>query len=150
MQGCLRCGAWFSYWFDNLGFITEGNTYRRCAPSSLPLWGNTDVVQAISKGISGAVAGETSSKYTKFLITISSPCNLHYLPFASHFHLPHFTKIRCFIRPLFRSPFSRQISLLFELVTMSDFGMAETDDGLTPKILAIWMLKLLFWGKGML
>ena len=28
---CLHCVAWFSYWFDNLGFITEGNTYRRCA-----------------------------------------------------------------------------------------------------------------------
>ena len=23
----LRCVAWFSYWFDNLGFISEGNTY---------------------------------------------------------------------------------------------------------------------------
>jgi hypothetical protein len=23
---CLRCVAWFSFWFDNLGFITEGNT----------------------------------------------------------------------------------------------------------------------------
>ena len=43
-MGCLRCVAWFSYWFDNLGLITEGNTYRRCAASSLPLWGNTDVV----------------------------------------------------------------------------------------------------------
>ena len=38
--------AWFSYWFDNLGLITEGNTYRSCDASSLPLWGNTDVVQA--------------------------------------------------------------------------------------------------------
>ena len=45
-RGCLRCVAWFSYWFDNLGFITEGNTYRQCAASSLPLWGNTDVVLA--------------------------------------------------------------------------------------------------------
>ena len=61
--------TWFSDWFDNLGFITEGNTDRRCAASSLPLWGNTDVVLADrsfsgaivreqSKGISGAVAGE--------------------------------------------------------------------------------------------
>ena len=24
---CLRSVAWFSYWFDNLGLITEGNTY---------------------------------------------------------------------------------------------------------------------------
>ena len=38
----LHCVAWF----DNLGLIAEGNTYRRCAASSLPLWGNTDVVRA--------------------------------------------------------------------------------------------------------
>ena len=66
---CLHFVAWFSYWFDNLGFFTEGNTYCRCAASSLPLWGNTDVVLADrsfsgaivreqSKEISGAVAGE--------------------------------------------------------------------------------------------
>ena len=45
-RGCLHCAAWFSYWFDNLGFISEGNTYRRRVASSLPLWGNTDVVLA--------------------------------------------------------------------------------------------------------
>ena len=45
-RGCLRCVAWFSYWFDNLGFISEGNTYRRCVASSLPLWGNTDVASS--------------------------------------------------------------------------------------------------------
>ena len=49
-RGCLRCVAWFSYWFDNLGFITEGNTYRRCAASSLPLWGNTDVASSRISG----------------------------------------------------------------------------------------------------
>ena len=43
---CLRCVAWFSYWFDNLGLITEGNTYHCCAASSLPLWGNTDVASS--------------------------------------------------------------------------------------------------------
>ena len=64
----LRGVRRFSYWFDNLGIITEGNTYRRYTASSLPLWGNTDVVQATSKGISGAVAGETSSTSTRFLI----------------------------------------------------------------------------------
>ena len=45
-RGCLCCVAWFSYWFDNLGFIYEGNTYRRCAASSLPLWGNTEVASS--------------------------------------------------------------------------------------------------------
>ena len=41
-----RSVAWFSYWFDNFGLITEGNTYCRCAASSLPLWGNADAVLA--------------------------------------------------------------------------------------------------------
>ena len=36
----------FSYWFDNLGIITEGNTYRLYTTSSLPLWGNTDVASS--------------------------------------------------------------------------------------------------------
>ena len=30
-MGYLRCVAWFSYWFDNLGFISKGNIYHRCA-----------------------------------------------------------------------------------------------------------------------
>ena len=45
-KGCLRCVAWFSYWVNNVGLISEGNTYRRCAASSLPLWGNTDVASS--------------------------------------------------------------------------------------------------------
>ena len=45
-RGCLRCVAWFSYSFDNLGFISKGNTYRRYAASSVPLWGNTDVASS--------------------------------------------------------------------------------------------------------
>ena len=45
-RGCLRCVAWFSYWFDNLGLITKGNTHHRCTASSLRIWGNTDVVLA--------------------------------------------------------------------------------------------------------
>ena len=44
--------AWFSYWFDNLSLITEGNIYRSCAASSIPLWGNTNIVQAASLCIS--------------------------------------------------------------------------------------------------
>ena len=42
----LHSVACFSYWFDNCGFFTEGNTYRRSAASSLPLWGNTDVASS--------------------------------------------------------------------------------------------------------
>ena len=50
-RSCLRGVAWFSYWFNNLVLITEGNTFRSYAASSLPLWGNTDVVQANSNDI---------------------------------------------------------------------------------------------------
>ena len=35
--------AWFSYWIDKLGFITEGNTYLCCATSCPPLRGNNNV-----------------------------------------------------------------------------------------------------------
>ena len=38
----LYCVAWFSYWIDNLGFITKGNTYRCYAASFSPLRGNTN------------------------------------------------------------------------------------------------------------
>ena len=41
---CLCCVAWFSYWFDNLGFISEENTYCRCAASPFPLQGKTNAV----------------------------------------------------------------------------------------------------------
>ena len=37
---------------------SERNTYRCCAASSLPLWGNTDVASSRIKRNSGAVAGE--------------------------------------------------------------------------------------------
>ena len=108
---CLRCVAWFSYWFDNLGFTSKGNTYRRYAASSLPLWGNTDVVQAnIKRNLWRRCRGYIininqvpnhtfmSSQFTLFAICVSFP-------------LPHFTKFCCFICPLFLSPFSRQICL---------------------------------------
>src|SRR3954471_15346445 len=68
-RGYLRCVTWFSYWFDNLGFISEGNTYRRCVASSLPLWGNTDVASSnIRRNFWHRCAGG-SSTYTRFLIT---------------------------------------------------------------------------------
>ena len=41
-RGCLCCVAWFSYWFDNLGFISEGNTYLYFAASPFPLQGKTN------------------------------------------------------------------------------------------------------------
>ena len=51
-RGCLHCVVWFSYWFDNVGFISEGNTYRRYAASSLPLWGNTNIASSDIKASS--------------------------------------------------------------------------------------------------
>ena len=101
----LSCVAWFSDWFDNLGFLSEVNTYRHCAASSLPLWGNTDVVLADSsfsgaivrersKGISGAVAWEDLQhnqvpNQKSHLLAVYIIC---------HLPLPHFTKICHFIR----------------------------------------------------
>ena len=68
-RGCLRCVALFSYWFDNLGFISEGNTYRRCAASSLPLWGNTDIASSDIKRNFWRRCRGGSSTYTRSLIT---------------------------------------------------------------------------------
>ena len=104
---CLRCVAWFSYWFDNLGFIYEGNTYHRCVASSLPLWGNTDVASSDIKRNFWRRCWGGSSTYTRFLITnlISSQFTLFAICIS--FPLPHFTKICRFICPPFRSPFSR-------------------------------------------
>ena len=66
---CLRGVRRFSYWFDNLGLITEGNTYRRYTASSLPLWGNTDVVLADIKRNFWRRCRGGSSTSTWFLIT---------------------------------------------------------------------------------
>ena len=99
--GCLRCVAWFSYWFDNLGFISEGNTYRRCVASSLHLWGNTDIASSDIKRNFWRRCRGISSTYTRFLITNLISSQLHYFPFASRFPLPHFGKICHFIHPSF-------------------------------------------------
>ena len=108
-MGYLRCVAWFSYWFDNLGYISEGNTYRRCAASSLPLWGNTDVASSNIKRNFWRRCRGGSSTYTRFLITNLISLQFTLFPFAFHFPLPHFTKICRFICPLFRLLFSHQI-----------------------------------------
>ena len=63
-----RCVAWFSYWFDNLGLITEGNTYSCCAASFLPLWGNTDVILVDIKRNFWRRWRGGSSTSTRFLI----------------------------------------------------------------------------------
>ena len=69
--------AWFSYLFDNLDFITDRNTYRSCAASSLPLWENTDVVQAdIKRNFWRRCRGGSSHQF------------LAPLPGRHHQHLP--------------------------------------------------------------
>ena len=97
-RGCLGCVSWFSYWFDNLGFISEGNTYRRCAASSLPLWGNTDVASSDNKRNFWHRCRGGSSTYMRFLITnlISSQFTLFSicLSFSSpplHKNLPFYS-----------------------------------------------------------
>ena len=66
---CLHGVRRFSYWFDNLGLITEGNTYHRYTASSLPLWGNTDVVLGdIKRNFCRRRRGGSSTS-TRFLIT---------------------------------------------------------------------------------
>ena len=96
---CLHSVAWFSYWFDNLDFITEGNTYRWCAASSLPLRGNPTQAQAVARRISGAVAGESTQK-----VNIPST---HHNPYLSHYIICHLPLV--FLSPTsplsFYSPF---------------------------------------------
>ena len=97
-SGCLRSVAWSSYWFDNLVLITEGTTYHCCAASSLPLWGNTDVVSSRIKRNFWRRCRGGSSTYTRFLITnlISSQFTLFAicLSFSSpplHKNLPFYS-----------------------------------------------------------
>ena len=107
---CLRGVRRFSYWFDNLGLITEGNTYRRYTASSLPLWGNTDVVLADIKRNFWRRCRGGSSTSTRFLITnlISSQFTLFAICLS--FSSPPLHKNLSFYSPLFfRSPFSCRI-----------------------------------------
>ena len=95
---CLHGVRRFFYWFDNLGLITEGNTYCRCTASSLPLWGNTDVVLADIKRNFWSLCWGGSSTSNRFLIAnlISSQFRLFAicLSFSSpplHKNLPFYS-----------------------------------------------------------
>ena len=97
-RGCLCCVAWFSYWFDNLGFISEGNTYRHCATSSLPLWGNTDVASSdIKRNFLAPLPGRIF--------------NINQVPN----HKPHLLTIYiiCHLPLVFLSPTSQKFAVLF-------------------------------------
>ena len=100
-RGCLRCVAWFSYWFDNLGFISEGNTYRRCAASSLPLWGNTDVASSDIKRNFWRRCRGGSSTYTRFLITNLISLQFTLFAICLSFSSPPLHKNLPFYSPLF-------------------------------------------------
>ena len=70
---------------------------------------------------------------TRFLIKNLISLQFTLFSICLSFSSPPLNKNLPFYLPLFfRSPFSRQIYSL--LAIMSDFGMAPTDDGLTPKI----------------
>src|SRR6266496_809524 len=113
----LRCVAWFSYWFDNLDLITEGNTNRCCAASSLSLWGNTDVAIRVIKRNFWRHCQGGSSTYTRFLITnlISSQFTLFSICLL--FSSPPLHKNLPFYSPSFLFAFFSS-DLLFACVTM--------------------------------
>ena len=75
---------------------------------------NQRSAQEVARRISGVVAGEVFAQVKTYQVPItnSSPPNLHYLPFASRFPLPHFTLAVLFalsfpiFSSLFRLPFS--------------------------------------------
>ena len=109
----LRGVRRFSYWFDNLGLITEENTYRRYTSSSLPLWGNTDVVLAdIKRNFwrrcrgGSLITNLISSQFTLFSICLSFP-------------LPHFTKFAILFAIFFVRRFLVRFVLECNLVVKS-------------------------------
>ena len=105
-----RSVAWFSYWFDNLGLITEGNTYRRCAASSLPLWGITDVASRDIKRNFWHRCRGRSSTYTRFLITNLISSQFILFAICPSFSSPPLHKNSPFLfAPLFCSSFSCRI-----------------------------------------
>src|SRR3954470_24864325 len=138
-RGCLRCVAWFSYWFNNLGFKSEGNTYRRCAASSLPLSGNTDVASSDIKRNFWHRRRGVSSTYTRFLITnlISSQFTLFSICLS--FSSPPLHKNLPFYSPSFSFAFFSS-DFLFACVGMCLSSLAKN--------LLIWIpILLLFFLK---
>ena len=104
-KGCLCCVAWFSYWFDNLGFIFEGNTYHRYPASSLPLWGNTDVASSDIKRNFWHRCRGGSSTYTRFLIKNLISSQFTFFSICLSFSSPPLLKNLLFYSPSFCLPF---------------------------------------------
>ena len=74
-------------------WFSTGKYLRYFSASPFPLQGKPTHAQDIARRISGAVAGEVFAQVKTYQVPItnSSPSHLHYLPFASHFPLSHFT-----------------------------------------------------------
>ena len=133
-RGCLRCVAWFSYWFDNLGFISEGNTYRRCAASFLPLWGNTNVASSDIKRNFWHRCRGGSSTYTRFLITNLISLQFTLFSICLSFSSTPLHKNLPFYSPLLRSPFVL-LDLLFAFLPCAFYMLASS----LAKNLLIWI-----------
>ena len=94
-------------WFSK----TEGNTYATLLHHPFLFGENQRSAQEVARRISGPVARDVYAKVNiPSIHHIPLSPVLHYLPFASHFPLPHFTLAVLFalsfpISSLFRLPF---------------------------------------------
>ena len=98
-RGCLRCVALFSYCFDNLGFITEGNTLPSLCYVIPPSPGKYQRSSSYHQGEFLAPLSGRIFNITRFLII--NLISLQFTLFAICLSLsspPHFTKIYHFIR----------------------------------------------------
>ena len=95
-------------WFSKLREILM----LHFAASPSPLRGKPTQAQVVARRISGTVAGEVFAQVKTYQLSITntSPSHLHYLPFASHFPLPH-----CTLAVLFALSFPISSSLLLAL-----------------------------------
>ena len=114
-RGCLRCVAWFSYWFGNLGFISEGNTYATLLHHPFLFKGKPTYAQEVARRISGTVAGEICAQVNTYQVPITNSYPSHYIIF----HLP-----LVFLSPTsplsFYSPFFVHLFLARSLVCLCD------------------------------
>ena len=97
-------------WFSKLREILM----LHFAASPYPLQGKPKQAQDVARRISGAIAGKVFAQVKTYQVPItnSSPSHLRYLPFASHFPLPHFTLAVLFALSF---PISSSLSLAFFL-----------------------------------
>ena len=96
---------------------TKGNTYTTVLHHPFLFKEKPTQAQNIARRISGAVVGEVFAQVKPYQVPItnSSPSHLHYLPFASHFPLPHFTLAVLFALSF---PISSSLSRLHSLVCL--------------------------------